>query len=52
MENFLNSVSTKCHSEWYLVYTEDTVTKMNDGDLTDTQQEYKVVWIYPSSQFS
>ena len=31
-----------------LVYTEDCVTKTNDGGLKDMHKEHKVVWVYPS----
>ena len=30
------------------VYREDTVTKTNDGGLSNLQKEHKVVWIFPS----
>ena len=32
-----------------LVYTEDCVTKTNDGSLSSMKKECKVVWVYPSS---
>ena len=31
-----------------LVYTEDTVTKTNDGGLNSMQKEHKVRWIHPA----
>ena len=38
-----NSEGVRC-----LVYTEDSVTKTNDGGLRHMQKERKVVWVYPS----
>ena len=35
-----------------LVYTEDTVTKANDGGLKNMKSERKVVWVYPSSNIN
>ena len=32
-----------------LVYTEDTVTKTNDGGLSHMRKDRKVVWVYPSN---
>ena len=32
-----------------LVYTEDNVTKTNDGGLKSMRKERKIVWVYPSS---
>ena len=32
-----------------LVYHEDTVTKTNDGGLSNLKKERKVVWVFPSS---
>ena len=31
-----------------LVYTEDSVTKTNDGGLSSMNKECKIVWVYPS----
>ena len=31
-----------------LVYTEDSVTKTNDGGLNSMHKERKIVWVYPS----
>ena len=39
-----NSKGEKC-----LVYTEDMVTKTNDGGLANMKNEHKIVWVYPSS---
>ena len=39
-----NSKGQRC-----VVYTEDTVTKTNDGGLASLRKERKVVWMYPSS---
>ena len=33
------------------MYTEDCVTKTNDGGLSSMKKEHKVVWVYPSSNF-
>ena len=38
-----NSAGQKC-----LVYTEDTVTKANDGGLKNMKSDRKIVWVYPS----
>ena len=35
-----------------LVYTEDTVTKTNDGGLGHMRKERKVVWVYPSENIN
>ena len=35
-----------------LVYCEDTVTKTNDGGLSNLKKECKVVWVYPSSDIT
>ena len=43
----LNSKGQKC-----LVYTEDTVTKANDGGLTNMKCERKIVWVYPSKDIN
>ena len=40
----MNDYGVKC-----LVYTEDTVTKANDGGLKSMRNEHKIVWVYPSS---
>ena len=32
-----------------LVYREDTVTKTNDGELSNLKKERKVVWVFPST---
>ena len=42
-----NSKGQKC-----LVYTEDTVTKANDGGLANMKNEWKVVWVYPSKNIN
>ena len=39
----VNSKGVKC-----LVYTEDTVTKANDGGLKHMRNDRKIVWVYPS----
>ena len=40
----VNESGKKC-----LVYTEDTVTKANDGGLKNMRNERKIVWVYPST---
>ena len=35
-----------------LVYREDTVTKTNDGGLSNLKKEHKVVWVFPSSNIN
>ena len=40
----LNSKGQRC-----LVYTEDTVTKANDGELKNMKSDRKIVWVCPSS---
>ena len=35
-----------------VVYTEDTVTKTNDGGLASLKKDRKVVWMYPSSDIT
>ena len=49
-----SQLSFKCNEkgERCLVYTEDTVTKTNDGGLANMHEERKVVWIYPSSNIN
>ena len=42
-----NSKGQKC-----LVYTEDTVTKANDGGLKNMKSDRKIVGVYPSSNVS
>ena len=39
-----NSDGVRC-----LVYTEDSITKTNDGGLNSMRKERKIVWVYPSS---
>ena len=39
-----NSKGERC-----LVYTEDTVTKANDGGLKNMKSDRKIIWVYPSS---
>ena len=36
----------------YLVYTEDMVTKANDGGLRNMKSDRKIVWVYPSSNMN
>ena len=43
----LNSKGQRC-----MVYTEDTVTKANDGGLSNMKCERKIVWVCPSSNIS
>ena len=43
----LNENGTRC-----LVYTEDTVTKTNDGGLKQFHKERKVVWVHPSENIT
>ena len=43
----INSKGEKC-----LVYTEDTVTKANDGGLANMKTDRKVVWVYPSKNIN
>ena len=42
-----NSKGQRC-----LVYSEDTVTKANDGGLKNMKSERKVVWDFPSSNIN
>ena len=42
-----NSKGQRC-----LVYTEDTVTKANDGGLKNMKSDRKIVWVYPSSNIN
>ena len=42
-----NTKGQKC-----LVYTEDMVTKANDGGLTNMKSDRKIVWVYPSSNIA
>ena len=39
-----NAAGVKC-----LVYTEDSITKTNDGGLKSMRKDRKIVWVYPSS---
>ena len=32
-----------------VVYSEDSITKTNDGGLSSLRKDHKVVWVYPSS---
>ena len=42
-----NSVGKRC-----VVYTEDTITKTNDGGLANMRKDRKIVWIYPSDNIN
>ena len=35
-----------------LVYREDTVTKTNDGGLSNLKKERKIIWVYPSDNIN
>ena len=42
-----NSLGQRC-----VVYTEDTITKTNDGGLDSIRKDRKVVWIYPGKDIN
>ena len=44
------SFKRNSNGERCLVYTEDTVTKTNDGGQSHMNKERKVVWVYPSEK--
>ena len=46
----LSQLQFKCNSKGQccVVYTEDSITKTNDGGLNSLRKDRKIVWIYPS----